>query len=129
MKKVIFLFVTVCLLLSSCSKEESLDVAQLVGTWQVTSINTDDGYFESWNYTFVFGSDGKLEMRLGNGSQQISGYYNTEGDKLVLYGADKNAAMMVLRIRNLKAKDCDFVIESCPWSSQHPLPTLHVVKK
>jgi hypothetical protein len=112
-----------------------MDEGSIEGTWQVVSVSTED-YFSAWDYTFILGSDGSMVLKHNSNSSELRGHYVYQNHRLALYndasGTSQGQGMlarMILGVKNLKTTECDFVVESCPTSSQIPLPTLHVVKK
>lgn len=132
---VLFLITSACILFYSYFRNDKMDEGSIEGTWQVVSVSTE-GYFSVWDYTFILGSDGSMVLKRNSNSSELRGHYVYQNHRLALYndasGTSQGQGMlarMILGVKNLKTTECDFVVESCPSSSQSPLPTLHVVKK
>ena len=132
---VLFLITSACILFYSYFRNDKMDEGSIEGTWQVVSVSTE-GYFSVWDYTFILGSDGSMVLKDNPSSSELRGHYVYQNHRLALYddasGISQGQGMvarMILGVKNLKTTECDFVVESCPTSSQFPLPTLHVVKK
>lgn len=137
MKKILLFLISsvCCILFNSCSKDDKMDEGSIVGTWQVVSVSTED-YFSAWDYTFILGSDGSMVLKHNPSSSELRGHYVYQNHRLALYDDASGTSLgqgmlarMILGVKNLKTTECDFVVESCPSSSQSPLPALHVVKK
>ncbi len=131
---VLFLITSACILFYSYFRNDKMDEGSIEGTWQVVSVSTE-GYFSVWDYTFILGSDGSMVLKRNSDSSELRGHYVYQNHRLALYddasgtsqGQDK-LAYMIIRVKNLKSSECDFVLEFFPISSQFPLPTLNVVK-